>query len=116
MFAVNVFIVVFDELRAIDVTDDTVLLKKTILIPLMEDLEAACNSQRARLIFLHILDPRAKRYFSNDILKVLPEPILASSKNPRFNCKKDPQVNNRYFHDLRFCAASISHIVGRNVE
>jgi len=101
-------------LRAIDVTDDTVLLKKTILVPLMEDLEAACNSQRARLIFLHILDPRAKRYFSNDILKVLPEPILASSKNPRFNCKKDPQ--NRQKELLKVILKPLTKHLELNVE
>eukprot|EP00493_Phyllostaurus_siculus_P009386 UN09505 len=58
-------------LRAIDVTDDTVLLKKTILIPLMEDLEAACNSQRARFDFSTYPRPTSKaiffqRHFEND--------------------------------------------------
>merc|ERR1719204_353423 len=45
-------------LRALDVTDDTVLLRKTILSPLIEQLEDVFDSQRARLLFLHILDPR----------------------------------------------------------
>jgi len=82
-------------LRALDTTDDTVLLKKTVLNPLLEDVSGICNSARARLTFLHILDPRAKRYFNPSILKALPEPIVASSKQPRFNCKKDAKVRQK---------------------
>jgi len=100
-------------IRALDVTDDTVLLKKIILNTLIENVDDVFTSVNGRLIFVHLLDPRNERYFKKK-LEHLPVPIVASAGVKRFNCKKANDVRQKEL--LKHVLPTLVNYCERNVK
>lgn len=69
-----------------DCVDDTVLVRKYILAPMMDDIEALVQNRYARKVFLYLVVPRSSRYFSPDMVKVLEQ------GDGNANSKKDTDV------------------------
>jgi len=88
-------------LRLIDVTDDTVLIRKAIYGELMkkkEDLMQVLTHKFGRLLFLHLLAPRSSRYFPQETIKLL-QPAFFPSADPTAapvsTSKKESEVRRK---------------------
>lgn len=82
--------------RLIDVTDDTVLLSKTILHELLSDLNAVVVEQHARLPLLFILAQNSSTYFNKESLQLLQSAfIIDSDGNEVAVCKKPAEVRHQ---------------------
>ncbi|KAG0594053.1 hypothetical protein M758_UG043700 [Ceratodon purpureus] len=58
----------------LDVVDDTKLVTKIIIKELMKDLKSLALHKFGRLVLLHLLAPRVRRYFPADVLALLEPP------------------------------------------
>jgi len=59
-------------LNVMDAVDDTVLVRKTVIAELQEDLLAVATHKSARSTLLHLLAPRQPRYLAPPLLACLP--------------------------------------------
>lgn len=70
-------------MRALDITDDTVLTGKAIVSELSSNVRTLSDDSCASRVFLHLLAPRATRFFSpDDIQQLEPPKDNASKKEP----------------------------------
>lgn len=89
-------------LRLIDVTDDTVLVRKALYSELMSmddnNLLQILSSKTGRLSFLQLLTPCSSRYFSKDTIKQF-QPSTFPTTDPTTPAtpisKKDPDVRRK---------------------
>ncbi len=58
-------------LRAMDVTDDTVLLKKALFPELVREINSLVLDKYASCVFLHLLAPYSSKYFPKATLEQL---------------------------------------------
>jgi len=58
-------------LRIMDVTDDTELVNKVIILEMLQDVEKLLADRYGRLCFLHILSPKNPKYFSTSTINLL---------------------------------------------
>lgn len=71
-------------LGAIDSVDDTVLVRKQLILPLCKDIDKLISDPVARKIFWYILSPRDRRAFLPDQIKLLEVgDETTTSKKPR---------------------------------
>lgn len=113
-------------LRALDVTDDTVLTSKIILKPLLAEIPGLFEDKstavvaRSRLCFLHVLCPRSQRYFKPKVLKHLPEPILMKDDSANYNSKKSNEAKQKELlaHVLpqliKYCQENFERLLTKN--
>jgi len=84
--------------RLLDVTDDTVLLKKAILKEMMQDKAAfvtLLSDKYARLAVLHILAPRSSKYFPPDVVKLLEPAFVLLPESSQPTSKKEASVRRQ---------------------
>ncbi|XP_024374908.1 pumilio homolog 24 [Physcomitrium patens] len=62
----------------LDVVDDTKLVTKIIIKELMKELKELASHKFGRLVLLHLLAPRVRRYFPADVLALLEHPAPTS--------------------------------------
>jgi pumilio family protein 6 len=69
-------------LNLMDAVDDTVLVRKTVIAELQEDLLAVATHKSARSTLLHLLAPRQPRYLAPQLLACLPALDTATGEAP----------------------------------
>eukprot|EP00742_Colponemidia_sp_Colp-10_P004625 GILJ01004936.1.p1 GENE.GILJ01004936.1~~GILJ01004936.1.p1 ORF type:complete len:750 (-),score=181.24 GILJ01004936.1:132-2381(-) len=81
--------------RLLDVVDDTVLLQKSILNEMFADLPSVCLSKAGRKPLLHVLAPRAARYFSREDLAQLQPPTYTDANGETVSTSKKEGESRR---------------------
>eukprot|EP00743_Colponemidia_sp_Colp-15_P003041 GILK01003287.1.p1 GENE.GILK01003287.1~~GILK01003287.1.p1 ORF type:complete len:745 (-),score=188.65 GILK01003287.1:133-2367(-) len=81
--------------RLLDVVDDTVLLQKSILNEMFADLPSLCLSKAGRKPLLHVLAPRAARYFSREDLAQLQPPTYTDANGETVSTSKKEGESRR---------------------
>ncbi|KAI9988739.1 hypothetical protein PInf_022274 [Phytophthora infestans] len=82
-------------MRIFDVVDDSVLVQKSILAEMNDELFSIAMHPSGRKILLQLLSPLNKKYLSADDLALLEPPMLPSPEDPTVmvvNYKKDPDA------------------------
>ncbi|KAI9914165.1 hypothetical protein PsorP6_005652 [Peronosclerospora sorghi] len=82
-------------MRLLDVVDDSVLVQKSILAELSDDLFAVAMHPSGRKVLLQLLSPLNKKYLTADDLVLLEPPLLPSPEDPSTNVvnyKKHPDT------------------------
>lgn len=81
--------------RVLDVVDDTVLVQKSVLSELNDELFAVAMHPNGRKVLLQLLSPLNKAYLSPDDIELLAPPMIPSPEDPSVqvvNYKKDPDA------------------------
>ena len=74
--------------RMVDVVDDTVLVRKSVLSPLLADIASTFSSKAASKIILAILAPHDSHYFDASDLDILKAAAPSSKKDPELRRKQ----------------------------
>ncbi|CAI5711936.1 unnamed protein product [Hyaloperonospora brassicae] len=82
-------------MRILDVVDDSVLVQKSILAEMNDELFSIAMHAGGRKILLQLLCPLSAKYLSHDDLVLLEPPMVQSPEDPSVmvvNYKKDPDA------------------------
>lgn len=96
-------------MRALDVIDDTTMLRKTVVADVLDDarLEEVCTHKYGRRVLLHLLAPRDTAFFDQYTISIMQPTFVPASKQDGDNgedggegrmvptSKKDPDTRRR---------------------
>jgi len=102
-------------LRLLDCVDDTVLMNKTIIAEMLKDKEQLIYDTYGRLSFLHILAPKAPKYFPQATITMLQPAHIFNEEGKEEPTSKKP-METRQQELLSHIIVQITQYCTDNVE